>query len=251
MRIKVINPNTSQEMTENIGNIADQYTHADTEITAVSPAKGPLSIESYYDDYLAVPGLVEEIIKDADNYDAFVNACWGDPGLDACREVTDRPVVGIAEGSMYVANMLGANFAVATILPRAEEFITDAVRKAGLMDKCVAVRCTPLTVMDTENTRKAAAEALLDASKKAIEEDGAEAVCLGCAGMGGLDGILEEDLPVPVVDSVGAGAVLAESIVQLGKSTSKVNTYKPPEPKPIKGYPAIYQFGSEETVADD
>lgn len=243
MRIKVINPNTNLDMTENIGLVADEFTAEDTEIVAVSPERGPTSIESYYDDYLAVPGLVEEIIKDSHEFDAFVNACWGDPGLDACREVTDKPVVGIAEGSMYVANMLGASFSVATIIPRAEDFITEAVRKAGLEDKCASVRCTELTVAETEETRDAAKDALLEASRLAVEEDGAEAICLGCAGMGGLDGPLEAELPVPVIDSVAAGSVLAEGLVQLGKTTSKVMTYRDPEPKEIKGYGEIFQFG--------
>lgn len=243
MKIKVINPNTNLDMTENIGRVADRYTANDTEIVAVSPDRGPDSIESYYDDYLAVPGLLEEIIKDSDEYDAFVNACWGDPGLDACREVTDRPVVGIAEGSMYVANMLGATFSVATIIPRAEDFITEAVRKAGLESKCASVRCTDLTVAETEETRDAARDALLEASRRAIEEDGAEVICLGCAGMGGLDGPIEEELPVPVIDSVAAGSVLAESLVQLGKQTSKRLTYRTPEPKEIRGYDEHFQFG--------
>ncbi len=241
MKIKAINPNTTLEMTENIGSVANKYTGEDTEVVAVSPEKGPVTIESYYDDYLAVPGLLEEIKKDRDEYDAFINACWGDPGINACREVTEKPVVGIAEGSMYVANMLGAKFSVATIIPRAKDFIEAAVTKTGLEKKCASVRCTELTVMETESTRDAAAEALLEASWQAIEEDEAEVICLGCAGMGGLDEQLEEELPVPVVDSVGAAAVLAEGLVQLGKTTSQIRTFKDPEAKEIKGYPEIYQ----------
>lgn len=251
MRIKAINPNTTLGMTENIGDVADEYTSDDTEIVAVSPEKGPISIESYYDDYLAIPGLLEEIRKDEDEFDAFINACWGDPGIDACREVTDKPVVGIAEGSMYVANMLGAKFSVATVLPRAKDLIEETVRKTGLESKCASVRCTDLSVVETEEARDAAAQALLEASEAAIEEDGAEVICLGCAGMGKLDKELEKELPVPVIDSTGAAAVLAEGLVQLGKSTSKIMTYKQPEPKEIKGYPDIYQFGHQPSAADD
>jgi allantoin racemase len=243
MKIKAINPNTTFEMTENIGIVADKYTSDEMEVVAVSPDRGPVSIESYYDDYLAVPGILDEILKDElGEYDAFINACWGDPGLDACREVTEKPVVGIAEGSMYVANMLGANFSVVTILPRARDFIEEAVRKTGLEGHCASVRCTDLTVVETETTRDAAAEALLEASWEAVEEDGAEVICLGCAGMGGLDEPLEAELPVPVIDSVGAGAVLAESLVRLGKQTSSIRTYKPPESKEITGYPDRYQL---------
>ena len=251
MRIKAINPNTTSEMTENIGEVANDYTASDTEVVAVSPEKGPISIESYYDDYLAIPGLLKEIRRDEAEFDAFINACWGDPGIKACREVTEKPVVGIAEGSMYVANMLGAKFSVATILPRAKDLIKETVRSTGLESKCASVRCTDLSVVETETAREAAAEALLEASRLAIEEDGAEAICLGCAGMGKLDRELERELPVPVIDSVGAAAVLAEGLVQIGKTTSKVMTYKSPESKEIKGYPDIYQFGEQPASADD
>jgi allantoin racemase len=251
IRIKAINPNTTQAMTDNIGRQANRYTADSTHVTAVSPARGPVSIESYYDDYLAVPGLLEEILNDDDEHDAFVVACWGDPGLEACREVTEKPVVGIAEASMYVANMVAATWSVATILPRAKHFIEAAVVKAGLTDRCASVRCTDLTVVETEEARDATFEGLLAVSRLAIEEDGAEAICLGCAGMGGLAERLEDELPVPVVDSVGAAAVLTESLVQLGKTTSKVMTYRPPEPKEQTGYPDIYQFRADTPAADD
>lgn len=251
MRIKAINPNTTLEMTENIGKVAEKYTSDEVEIVAVSPESGPISIESYYDDYLAIPGLLEEIRKDEGDFDAFINACWGDPGIDGCREITEKPVVGIAEGSMYVANMLGATFSIATILPRAKDLIKETVLTTGLASKCASVRCTDLTVVETETARDAAVEALLEASTLAVEEDGAEAICLGCAGMGGLDEELEKELPVPVIDSVGAAAVLAEGLVRLGKSTSKVMTYKRPEPKEIKGFPDIYQFTEPVQPADD
>jgi allantoin racemase len=251
MKIKAINPNTTLEMTENIGRVADRHTADTTRVIAVSPERGPVSIESYYDDYLAVPGLLEEVLTADDDIDAFIVACWGDPGIEACREVTDKPVVGIAEASMYVANMLGATFSVATILPRARDFIEAAVVKTGLESKCASVRCTDLTVVETETAREATIEGLLEVSWAAIEEDGAEVICLGCAGMGGLDEALEAELPVPVVDSVAAAATLAESLVTLGKPTSPVRTYKQPEPKRQRGYPDIYQFGDEPPATDD
>jgi len=242
IRIKAINPNTTLEMTENIGRQVRRYTSDDVEVEAVSPEKGPISIESYYDDFLAVPGVLEEILSADDDVDAFINACWGDPGIDACREVTEKPVVGIAEASMYVANMLGANFSVATILPRARDFIEERVRTTGLWGQCASVRCTELTVVETEETRNAAEDALYDAAMTAIEEDGAEAICLGCAGMGGLDEPLEARLPVPVIDSVAAAGVITEGMVRLGKTTSKIMTYKQPESKELKGYPDWLEF---------
>ena len=105
IRIKAINPNTTLAMTENIGRQANRYTADSTVVTAVSPGRGPVSIESYYDDYLAVPGLLEEIIVDEDAFDAFIVACWGDPGLEACREVTEKP--GTLPGAKMVPRRRG------------------------------------------------------------------------------------------------------------------------------------------------
>lgn len=244
MRIKAINPNTNWDMTENIGAVANDHVADDTEVVAVSPERGPITIESFYDHFLVIPGLLEEIMKDEDEYDAFVVACWADSGIEACREVTDKPVVGIAEASLYVANMLGARYSVATILGRARGLIEDTVDKAGMTEHCASVRTTQLNVDETcgtESGRRKTVEELREACRLAVEEDGAEAICLGCAGMGGLADELEDDLGIPVVDSVAAGAVLAESLVQLGHTTSEALTYQRPEPKEIKGYSEIYQ----------
>ncbi|RQG96688.1 aspartate/glutamate racemase family protein [Natrarchaeobius chitinivorans] len=246
MKIKAINPNTTEEMTQNIQEVANKYTSPETDVVGVSPDHGPESIESYYDDYLSIPGVLEEILKsereEDSAYDAYINACWGDPGINACREITSKPVVGIGEASMYIANMLGANFSVVTVLPRARNLTEGTVKKSGLEDKCQSVRCTDLTVVETEHDREATVSALLEASKDAIREDNAEVICLGCAGMGGLDRELEAELPVPVIDSTAAASVLTESLVRLGKTTSKVMTYKQPESKRIEGYEQLYQF---------
>jgi allantoin racemase len=82
---------------------------------------------------------------------------------------------------------------------------------------------------------------LTEASQLAIQVDGAEAICLGCAGMSGLEQQLENRLGVPVIDAVAAAVKMAESLVSLGKTTSKQLTYRSPEQKSIKGYPPHYQ----------
>lgn len=235
MRIKVINGNTYEPMTENIGEVARAYAAPGTEIVVSQPAAGPISIESYYDEYLAIPWILEEIIKDEENVDAFIIACWGDPGIEAAREISAKPVVGIAEASMYVANMLGAKFGVATVLPRIYDLIERTVQKVGLTSKCASIQCTALSVVDTEELRDSACDALEVAARAAIAQ-GAEAIALGCAGMSGLDTELEQRLGVPVIDSVAASVKMAEALVALGKRTSKSLTFQIPEPKQIKGY---------------
>lgn len=240
IHLTIINGNTCEPMTRNIDATAQAVRSPQTLITTVQPQVGPESIESFYDEYLAIPGILERIVLDP-QADAFILACWGDPGIEAAREITTRPVVGIAEASMYVANMLAAKWSVVTTMHRVRDMVEKTVEKTGVGARCVSVRTTELAVLDTECDRNATLAALLETSKQAILQDGAEAICLGCAGMSGLDTALEQQLGVPVIDAVAAAVKLAESLVGLGKFTSKQLTYRLPELKAIPGYPDYMQ----------
>ncbi|WAL58931.1 aspartate/glutamate racemase family protein [Thermocoleostomius sinensis] len=243
IRINVINGNTFDTMTRGINESAQAARFLSTEIITTQPRTGPESIESYYDEYLAIPGILEEIVLSEANFDAFVIACWGDPGIEAARELTTKPIVGIAEASMYVANMLAARWGVLTTQHRTLDMVEKTIHKAGFSHRCVSIRTTGLAVAETETARDAAVDALEAIGRLAILEDKAEAFCLGCAGMGRLDTELERRLGVPIIDSVAAAVKMAESLVGLRKQTSKALTYKPPESKLIKGFPKLMQPG--------
>jgi allantoin racemase len=241
MRIKVINGNTFEAMTQGINEAAQLARFATTEIVTTQPKTGPESIEGFYDEYLAIPGILEEIVLSLPDFDAFVIACWGDPGVDAAREITTKPVVGIAEASLYVVNMLAARWGVVTTGHRVLDMIEKTIYKTGFAHRCVSIRTTGLAVTETETAREATIDALEKVGRLAIEEDKAEALCLGCAGMSGLDRELEARLGVPVIDAVAAAVKMAESLVSLQKRTSKALTYRSPELKEIKGYPDYMQ----------
>ncbi len=243
LRIKIINGNTFEPMTRGIDQTAQAVKALGTEVVTTQPKAGPESIESFYDEYLAIPGILEQIVLDQGQSDAFVIACWGDPGLEAAREIIAQPVVGIAEASMYVANMLAARWGVVTTLHRVRHMVEQTIHKTGFSHRCVSVRTTELSVLDTEQARPATLQALEIVGRAAIDQDGAEALCLGCAGMSGLDTELEQRLGVPVIDSVAAAVKLAESLVGLRKQTSKALTYRSPEAKWIKGFPEHLQPG--------
>ena len=237
MRILVINPNTSDEMTRDIHDEATRYARAGTEVETVSPAWGPRSIEGHYDDILAAAATLEVVRERAAEFDGVVVACFGDPGLFAAREVSPVPVVGIAEASMLVACTVAHRFSVVTVLPRVQPWIEDTVRLHGLEARCASVRTTPLTVLDCERDPAAAEREIVKAGRLAIEEDGAEAICLGCAGMGPLDKAVERRLGVPVLDGVACAVKLIEGLVDYGLFTSRVAAYKEPEPKEFVNYP--------------
>ena len=132
MRILVINPNTSEEMTSDIGDAARRYARADTEIETVCPDWGPRSIEGHYEDYVAAVATLEVIRERAEDFDGVVIACFGDPGLPAARELSPVPVVGIAEAAMLFACTVAHRFSVVTVLPRVRPFLEDVVRYHGL-----------------------------------------------------------------------------------------------------------------------
>jgi len=236
MRILVVNPNTTEEMTQDIGRQARKFARPGTEIVAVSPAWGPRSIEGHYEDQLSAVATLEVIQDRAADFDGVVIACYGDPGLHAARETSPVPVVGIAEASMLMACTVAHTFSIVTVLPRIKPMFETMVRMHGLEGRCASIRTTPLSVLDCERDPAAAGREIVTASRLAIEEDGAEAICLGCAGMGPLDKEVEAELGVPVLDGVACGVKLIESLVDYGLSTSRAAAYKAPEPKEILNY---------------
>ena len=216
-----------------------------TEVFCVSPEFGPESIESYYDEFMSAPGTIEEVMKgDQEGCDAYIIACYGDPGLQGAREVTTKPVLGIGEASLYTASMLAARFSVVTVIPRIKTMIEEMVAGYGFANKCVSVRTTPYYVLDIERDPDGAMQALRDEARRAMEEDMAEAILLGCAGFASFADSLEEELGIPVLDGVVCGVKLAEAVVDLGKSTSKYMTYRQPEAKRFTGI--FENFGQAE-----
>ncbi len=242
MRIKVINPNTTQGMTDGIYDAACLYKRPDTEIVAVSPKNGPVSIENFHDEYASIIGVMEEVHKGVEeNFDAFVIACYGDPGLYAAREIATAPVVGIAEASMLMASLVAARFSIVTVIPRARLLIEEVVKRTGMMEKCASIRTTNMCVLDFEHDPERGMRELAQESRRAVEEDGAEAITLGCAGMARFAADLEKELGVPVFDGVAPAVKLAEALVDMRKQTSKILYFNHPEKKEYKGFPDILQ----------
>ena len=248
MKIMIINPNSSQEMTDADAVAARSATREGTEIVAVTPEYAPASIESFYDEYLCVPGILNEIRKgDENGFDAYVIACYGDPGLHAARELTDKPVIGIAEASLYFACQLAARVAIVTIIPRFRVPVEDMVAGYGLSNK-VIVRTTPVYVLDVEKDFDGSMEKLRQECFRARDEDDAEAICLGCAGFADFADSLEAELGIPVLDGVVCATKMAESIIDMGRKTSKYKTYRFPERKAYTGL--MQHFGSKSEAAD-
>lgn len=244
MKIKIINPNTTMEMTKNIELAGKKFARPDTEVYAVSPATGPDSIESMYDEYLAVPGVLSEIIKGdrEEGADAFIIACFGDPGLEAAKEVTDKPVIGIAQAAIATAKMIAPNFSVVYVLNRAESVVRNVLHLHGAENFCRSCRSTGLGVLDFDRDPELGMRALSEQSRRCRDEDGAECVVLGCAGFVQFVDELNKELGIPVIDGVSPAVKMCEALVDMGLKTSKRCLWSAPEPKKILGLDDVIKF---------
>jgi allantoin racemase len=243
VHITVINPNTTRAMTDMIGSCARGVAAPGTRISAVNPSMGPASIESHYDEALSVPGLLHEIAEgERAGSDGYVIACFGDPGLDAARELAGGPVVGIAEAAMHAATLVGRSFSVVTSLSRTVGRAQDLVRHYGFAERCVGVYACDIPVLALDDPATGAAQVIIDLCRQTVERDKADSIVLGCAGMADLCSYISGEVGVPVIDGVSAATKLVESLVTLGYSTSRRDEFARPLPKSYVGGLAAFEL---------
>lgn len=240
MRILLINPNTSRAMTAKIADAARGVAGPDVLIDAVCPTVGAAAIESHVDEVAAAATVVELVAADRDGptpADAYVIACFGDPGLDAARELVGAPVVGIAEAAMHLAAVSGRHFGVVTTLSRTLGRARDLVGRYGMERACVSLAATGIPVLDLEDTGSDAV-ATIERFAADAASGGADVIVLGCAGMADLCAELTARVGVPVVDGVAAAVGLASGMVRMGLGTSKRDEYATPPVRVPSGFGA-------------
>jgi allantoin racemase len=235
MRIFVINPNTSQTMTDHIRVALEAVKRFDTELTVTCPDRGPETIESAYDEAFAIPPTLE-LVKKANEagYDAVILACFSDPGLEAAREISKIPVIGIEESTLHMAAMLGAKFSIMT--PRKKRIPSkyEHVHIRGLSHFLASVRSLDLSVAETDSDPAKTKQRLMEVAKVAAVKDGAEVIIMGCAGMAGYAREIEEALNVKVLDPAAVALKTAEAMVDLGLTHSKAGLFATPPEKVFK-----------------
>ena len=137
MHIRLINPNSTASMTNQALESALRVKQPGTEVSAVNPTNTPVSIEGGADEAMAVPGMLEEIRKgELLGIEAYVIACFDDPGLHAAREVARGPVLGICQAAIQVAMTISRRFSIITTLPRSIPIIEDLVSDYGADRYC-------------------------------------------------------------------------------------------------------------------
>lgn len=236
MKIRLINPNTTESMTEKMGASARAFTLPSTELIACHPESGPASIESHFDEAISAVGVLDEIRKgEAQQTDAYIIACFGDPGLLAARELTAAPVLGIAEAAFHVASLLSTRFSIVTTLGRTAIIAEHLLQTYGFAQHCRRIRAAEIPVLDLECNEDVALDRIVEECLRAKSEDGIGAIVLGCGGMSELTPRIAHATGIPVIDGVSAAIKLAESLVNLKLSTSKHGDLASPRPKAFTG----------------
>ncbi|MBM7415330.1 MULTISPECIES: aspartate/glutamate racemase family protein [Nocardiaceae] len=244
MRILVVNVNTTRSMTEAIGARAREIASPGTTVVALTPAFGAESVEGNYESYLAAVAVMETVRAYAEPFDAVVQAGYGEHGREGLQELLDVPVVDITEAAASTAMFLGRSYSVVTTLDRTVPLIEDRLLVAGLHTRCASVRASGLGVLDLDRDPDAAVRAVVDEAERAVRDDRAEVIVLGCGGMSGLDAAVRARVDVPVVDGVTAAITVAEGLVRQGLRTSKVRTFAPPRSKSFVDWPPARRDGS-------
>ena len=215
MRIFVINPNSTQSMTDKAA-AAARHAAPGADIVGVTCHRSPPAIQGPEDDAICRPFVLDEVaLAAASGADAVVIACFDDPALDAARARVAIPVIGIGEAGFHAAMLLGGRFSVVTTLPIAIPIIEENLAHYGLAPACARVRAAGVAVLDLEDERTGAHLKVSAEIARAKAEDGVGAIVLGCAGMADLAARMEMQHGLKVIDGVGAAAAFAAALVNL------------------------------------
>ena len=203
----VINPNSSQQVTDGIDAAIAPLRQLGRTIRCLTLAEGPPGIESQKQADLTIAPMLRLAAtqKDAAGY---VIACFGDPGLHALRDQTPLPVLGIQEAAVLTALTLGQRFGVIAILPGSIPRHLRSFGAMGVLDRLAGDRALGLTVADLADPAKSLA-AMVATGKRLRDDDGAHVLIMGCAGMAHYRDTLEAETGLPVVEPCQAAAAMA------------------------------------------
>jgi allantoin racemase len=215
-RIRVVNPNSNEAVTRGIDEeVQPLRFDGGPEIVCSTLAEGPFGIETQ--EHVESVTLPLRRLVEADNAsDAFIIACYSDPGLHICREGTTRPVFGIAECGVLTALARAERFGVIAIMQRSIARHMRYLRQMGLMDRLAGERPLNMSVAETASGEGTLSR-MIEVGRALKEQDGANAIVMGCAGMARHRKPLEDALGIPVIDPTQAAVAMALGVVQLSR----------------------------------
>ena len=223
-RILLINPNISELVSEILAREARAIAGARAEIHAVAPTFGSGSLECRAEAVIAAHGVLEAIATNS-GYDATIIAAFGDPGLEAAREISTTPVFGLGQSGLRAVSAKGLRYAIVTVGPRLRRDIERAALFYAPESSLVALRFLDVSVLEAARHRASVEKAALAAIDQCVKADGAEAILLAGAPFAGMARVLAQGAATPIYDGLEAAVECA--IAAPRSDTSNVATSRP------------------------
>ena len=221
MKIKVIIPVSTNKWD---ASVKADYAHCkqpDTDAEIVHLLHGPEAIQSEYDEAKAATHILQEVSKThPENYDSIIIYCFSDPGLSGAREISTIPVLGIGESSQLFTMGLADRCGIITTLEQSVPRIRRKIWARGFSKRFPSILPLGIPVLEYDQKEKVARRAL-DVARHMVEQEGIEALILGCGSLLGVKEQIQEAFAIPVVEPGLVTLKHAEMLIGLGLSHSK------------------------------
>ena len=231
MRILLLNPNTTESVTDRLYQVGAKAAAAGTTLIPLTAPRGVPYIATRAEAQIGGAVALEMLAEHHRSADAAIMAAFGDPGLLGARELFDIPIVGMAEAAMLTACMLGRRFAIVTFATALVPWFEDCVEMHGLTGRCAGVRMLDEPFRSIDDVQEEKEVLLVDLCNRTITSTGADVIILGGAPLAGLAEKVRDRIPVPVVDQVQAAVKQAEALVALKPRKATAGTFRRPGPK--------------------
>jgi len=236
-RLLLINPNISDSVSQLIKAEAERSAGPGCSIEVVTAPFGVAYIETRFEALIGAYAAAQLAAEHHARFDAVVVAAFGDPGLQALREVLPCPVTGLTEASLASACLLGQRFSIVAISQRIRAWYRETVQANGLEGRLASIRALDEPLADIGSVQNDQGERLVALAERCVKEDGADVIVLAGAPLAGLARSLQGRLPVPTVDGVSSAVRHAQSLVALQPGIARLGSFAPPPVKPNQGLP--------------
>ncbi|WP_037370729.1 aspartate/glutamate racemase family protein [Amycolatopsis orientalis] len=234
MRLLVVNPNISDDVTTLIRTEAERSAAPTTELVVRTAPYGVEYIETRFESLIAA-GAVAQVVAEHRDVDGIVVAAFGDPGMPALKELADVPVLGITEAALCAAALQGQRFSVIAISDRITAWYRECVERFGFGGRLASIRSIREALRGIGTVQHDFRASLVELARLAVAEDGADVVVLAGAPLAGLAREVAGEIPVPVVDGIGAGIRFAEAVVGLKSGPHRAGSFAVPPRKARSG----------------
>lgn len=235
MKLLVINPNISQDVTRLIESEASRSILPDTRLTMATAPFGVAYIETRAEALIGGYAALQIAAQQHLDHDAIVVAAFGDPGLTALREIMPIPTVGMTEAALISACMHGGRFSVIAISQRIQAWYRECINSHGLAGRLASIRALDEPLQNIGRVQEDQGERLVELGRRAVEEDGADTLILAGAPLAGLARSVAHRMPVPVLDGVTCAVTQAQAMARMGAATPTAGSYSPPPKKGCHG----------------